>query len=100
MLELWQQTFSVSCVFANLWFYLMLMFNFKINCYMVETLDVAPFFCSIWKSFILMWHISLLCFSPCFWCGGYNAQPRKQLFATRKSKKDVACGANSHDVIK
>lgn len=47
-----------------------------------------------------MLRIYLLCFSPCFWCGGYNTQPRKQLFVTQKSEKDVACGANSHDVIK
>ena len=47
MLELRQQTFYVSCAFANLWFYLTLMFNFKINYYMLETLDVAPLLYSI-----------------------------------------------------
>lgn len=60
ILELRQKTFCASYVFANLWFYLMLMFNFKINCYMLETLAVAPLFYSIWKTSVLVWHPAVL----------------------------------------
>lgn len=55
---------------------------------MLETLDAEPlFFTPFAKLSPCCGTVPLPCFSPCFWCGDYNTQPRKQQFGTPKSEK-------------
>lgn len=77
----------MSCVSANCWLYLALMFNFKINCYMLETLDAALTFALVWLA------VSPPCFFPHFWCRGHNTQP------TRKKTNSVVCRAAGCSII-